>query len=128
MEELSNQVSRLEFQGKFDEAIRISKSKYNTLKTDKDRYQLALGIGAIYEMKSDYQQAITWYQKAKGLSSNTAKDRAVANGLARCYEKLGNKAQAHQYYQIMFDTVDKSKIGWQAEVNWYTAALKRTQS
>lgn len=122
--QLSDKTNSLQFEGKYEDAIKLNIQMYEASNNKTERYALALGIGNLYEHQKQWQEAIDWYTKAQK-ESGREKDKGVASGLGRCYEALGNKALAAKNYQIALDLVDHNKIGWEADEYTYKTSVER---
>lgn len=96
--------------GELDEAIKAYQAFLQ--KAGKERlYRLfALeGIGYVYEGKKDYEKAAKTYEEILKLGENYHWAGAHLN-VARCYEKLGKKAEALESFKAFLKVSQKSSL------------------
>lgn len=90
--------------GKIDRAIElyeVSLKGWNN--TPKIRNLILNALGYAYEKKSDFEKALTYYEKVNKGDETIGKADALYN-LARLYAKLGNAKQSKDAYQNLSKT------------------------
>jgi tetratricopeptide (TPR) repeat protein len=83
------------FNGNKDAAIALLQKQIGQTSNAKDKSELYMQIGATYEGKGDFKDALVAYQAAGKIESSFGTNDSIA----RAAEKAGDKGLALEYYQ-----------------------------
>ncbi len=120
--EAASDAQNLALSGKADEAQqKISDALAQTTSTDtKERQQLYVQQGVIYENNGDYQDALQSYLAADAIIS----DFTTTHLIGETYEALGDSTNAIKYYKLAIAALDTTSPGYESDKAFYENKVK----
>lgn len=110
------------YTGDMDKAEQVLLQALAKSPDDQDTEYYLMQLGALYETKQSHAQALEKYKQAEALPQPTTK--GVAQGIARCSEKLGNKTVAIEYYRQAYKLVDPRNQGSTQDKQYFEQRIK----
>ena len=102
-----DEAQNLRLKGRSDEAIKsIENSLNDPSLTDDQRYRLYIDRGLVPYEKADYQEAISYFEKAEQIKQ----DNEIVDLLSRTWEKANNKEKAIEYYKKFIESLPEGPL------------------